>query len=61
MIYTEKQTHRNRDRDGVGRHPSQRDKKDKSHLHCTHCEMKKHTKVPTSKSLVIPNGEKIPN
>jgi len=28
----------------VGRCPSQRHKEDKSHLHCTHCEMKKHTK-----------------
>jgi len=28
----------------VGRHPSQRQKEDKSHLHCTHCGMKKHTK-----------------
>jgi len=28
----------------VGRRPSQRDKEDKSHLHCTHCGMKKHTK-----------------
>jgi len=28
----------------VGRCPSQRDKEDKSHIHCTHCGMKKHTK-----------------
>ena len=25
-------------------HPSQRHKEDKSHIHCTHCGMKKHTK-----------------
>jgi len=28
----------------IGRHASQRDKEDKSHLHCTHCGMKKHAK-----------------
>jgi len=27
----------------IRRHPSQRHKEDKSHLHCTHCGMKKHT------------------
>ena len=28
----------------IRRHPSQRHKEDKSHLHCTYCGMKKHTK-----------------
>jgi len=42
-----------------GRRPSQRDKEDKSHLHCTHCGMKKHTKETCFKIVGYPNGGKI--
>jgi len=38
----------------VGRRPSQRDKEDKSHLHCTHCGMKKHTKETCFKIVGYP-------
>jgi len=45
----------------VGRHPSQRHKEDKSHLHCTHCGIRNTLRRLASKSWVIPNGGKIPN
>jgi len=38
----------------AGRHPSQRHKEDKSHLHCTHCGMKKHTKETCFKIVGYP-------
>jgi len=38
----------------VGRHPLQRHKEDKSYLHCTHCEMKKHTKETCFKIVGYP-------
>ena len=37
-----------------GRRPSQRDKEDKSHLYCTHCGMKKHTKETCFKIVGYP-------
>jgi len=39
---------------GQGWSPSQRDKKDKSHLHCTHCGMKKNTKETCFKIVGYP-------
>ncbi|XLR02966.1 hypothetical protein S83_069164 [Arachis hypogaea] len=38
----------------AGRRSSQRDKEDKSHLHCTHCGMKKHTKKTCFKIMGYP-------
>jgi len=38
----------------VGQHPPQRHKEDKSHLHCTHCRMKKHTKETCFKIVGYP-------
>jgi len=38
----------------VRRHPSQRHKEDKSHIHCTHCGMKKHTKETCFKIVGYP-------
>jgi len=43
----------------AGRRPSQQDKEDKSHIHCTHCGMKKHTKETCFKIVGYPNSGKI--
>jgi len=45
----------------AGQRPSQRDKKDKSHLHSTHCEMKKQINETCFKIVGYPNGGKILN